>query len=126
MVDKRNRTGQEVEAKMWNIHTDTKNSYTYYNYKMALCNATKAIRSAKRSLEKKKTCNIMNDPKALYRYARKKMKTTDSVGVLINANGDVIRDSPYVASMLSKYFASVFQLKILIIFPLSILQPIVT
>ena len=36
------------------------------------------------------------------------MKTKDSVGPLINDNGDVIRESPCVASMLSKYFASVF------------------
>ena len=52
MVDKRHSTGQEVEAKMWNIYKDTKNSYTFYNYKMDLNNATKAIQSAKRSLEK--------------------------------------------------------------------------
>ena len=36
------------------------------------------------------------------------MKTNDSVDPLINDNGDVIHDCPCVASMLSKYFASVF------------------
>ena len=73
---------------------------------MALDNATKAIQSAKRSLEK--ACNIKNDPKAFERYARKNMKTKDSVGKLINDNGDLIHDSPCVASMLNKYFAGFF------------------
>ena len=41
-----------------------------------------------------KACNIANDPTAFYRYERKKMMTIDSVGPLINDNGDVIRDSP--------------------------------
>ena len=109
-----------------NIHNDRKNSYAYYDYEMALNNATKAICSEKISL-KKMACNIKNDPKAFYRYARKKMQTKDSVGPLINDNGDAIRVSRCVAHMLSKYFASVFfQQKFLIIFPLSILQPIVT
>ena len=36
------------------------------------------------------------------------MKTKDSVGPLINDNGDVIRDGPCVASKISKYFVSVF------------------
>ena len=87
---------------MWNINKDTKNIYTYYNYKMALDNATKAIRSSKRSHGKKMACIIKNDPKSFYSYARKKMKTKDSVGPLINDNGDVIRDVPYAAFMLSK------------------------
>ena len=34
------------------------------------------------------------------------MKSMDSVGPLINDNGDVICDSPYVASMLDKYIMS--------------------
>ena len=42
---------------------------------------------------KKIACNIKNDPKAFYCYARKKMKTKDSVGSLMNDSGDVIRDS---------------------------------
>ena len=52
--------------------------------------------------------NNKNDPKAFYWYVRKKMKTKDSVGPLINDNGDGICDSPCVASTLNKYFASVF------------------
>ena len=36
------------------------------------------------------------------------MKTNGSVGPLINYNGDVIRDCPCVASMLSKYFEYAF------------------
>ena len=55
------------------------------------------------------------------------MNTKNSVGPLINDNGDVVCDSPCVASMLNKYFVSVFSpAEILIIFHLSILQPIVT
>ena len=92
---------------MWNIYRDTNNSYACYNNKMALNNATKAIRSSKRSLEKI-TCNTINDLKAFYRYARKKIKTKDSVGALIKDNDDVKRDSPCVASMLSRYVASAF------------------
>ena len=61
-----------------------------------------------REVWKKIACNVENDLNAFYRYARKRMKTKDSVCPLINDNGDVMHDSPCVASMLSKYFASVF------------------
>ena len=36
------------------------------------------------------------------------MNTKDSVGPLINDNGDVIHDGPCVACMLSKYYVSAF------------------
>ena len=61
-----------------------------------------------------------------YSQQWKKMKTNDSVDPLINDNGDVLRDRSCAVSMLNKYFASAFfQQKILIIFHLSILKPIV-
>ena len=74
---------------------------------MSLINATKEIRSAKRSVEKI-AFNITNDPKTFYRYARKKIKIKDSVGPVINDSGDVIGDSRCVAFMLNKYFMSAF------------------
>ena len=74
----------------------------------------------------KMASNIKNYRKAIYRYARKKMKTTDSVGPLINDNGYAIHDSPCVASTQNKYFVSVFFQQKIIIFPLLILQSIVT
>ena len=93
----------KLKRKMWNIYIDTKNIYAYDNYMMALSNATKAMRRAKRSL-KKNAHTVKNDPNAFYCYARKKMKTKDSVDPLISDNGD----GPCVASMLSMFFASVF------------------
>ena len=53
-------------------------------------------------------CNIKNDPKAFYQHAGKKMKTNESVSHLINDNGDVIRDSQCVASMLNHCLVSAF------------------
>ena len=49
---------------------------------------------------KKMACNIKNDPKAFYRYERKKMRNMDPVGPLIDDNGDAMHDSRCVASML--------------------------
>ena len=95
-----------LKQKMWNIYKDTKDSYIFYNCKMAQNNATKAISSWKRNLDKI-ACNIKNDTKTFYRYKRKKMKTKDSVGALINENDDVISDGPRVATMQNKYFTSV-------------------
>ena len=42
----RGPTGLKIVAKIWNIFEDTKNSNTYYNYRMALGRATKATQSA--------------------------------------------------------------------------------
>ena len=33
------KQARKLQQKMWNIHKDTKNSYTYYNYNMTLNNA---------------------------------------------------------------------------------------
>ena len=98
----------KLKQKIWNIYKDKKNRYAYYNCKMALNNATKSNAELKKEVLKKIACNIRNDPIAFYRYAGEKMKTKDSFSPLMNDNGDVIRDSSCVASMLNKYFVSAF------------------
>ena len=43
---------RKLKQEMWNIYKDTKNSYTYYNYIMALNNATNAIQCKDKSGKK--------------------------------------------------------------------------
>lgn len=56
------------KAKAWR-------NYDYVYYKKSLDIATREVRSAKRQFERKLACNIKDDPKAFYRYARSKIKT---------------------------------------------------
>ena len=56
---------------MWRVYRHTREDENYANYKEALNAAMTEIRQSKRSYEQKLTCNIKNDSKSFYAYAKR-------------------------------------------------------
>ncbi len=52
--------------------------------------------------------NSKANPKEFYGYIRKKKLLAPSIGPIANENGEVTSDEVEMASILNKYFASVF------------------
>ena len=76
------------KTRSWDKLDKTEGNYT--SYKNALNKSTKAIREAKRRLEKKISKNIKSDPKMFFKYAGSKTRTRTGVGPLVDDKGNVV------------------------------------
>ena len=75
---------------MRRVYRRTRKDEDNTNYKEALNAATTEKRKSRRSYEKKLACNIKNDTKSLYAYARSKQNVRDKVGSLEDNAGNII------------------------------------
>lgn len=69
---------------------------------------TAMIRKSKHNHELNIANKIKSDSKSFYAYVRNRSKARIKVGPLKNQDGELISDSAGMASLLNKYFASVF------------------
>ena len=92
----------------WKKFQNTKLYEDYVVYKKHLNLATKEIRKAKKSFEKKLSENIKNDPKSFYAYVRSKSKSKPKVGPLSDENKSIVDDDVQMCNILNEYFSSVF------------------
>ena len=97
-----------LKQTMWRVYRRTRKEEDYANYKEALNAATTEIRQSKRSYEQKLACNIKNDSKSFYAYARSKQNVQDKVGPLEDSAGNIISPGFLMAEDLNGYFSSVF------------------
>ena len=67
------------------------------------------VKSSKRNYERNIAENCKNDPKRFYSYISSSKKTKDTIGPLQNDEGHCVVDSKSMASVLNKYFSSVFE-----------------
>ena len=70
------------KTRSWDRYKVDKTEGNYTSYKNALKKSTKAIRAAKRRLEKKISENIKSDLKMFFKYAGSKTRTRTGVGPL--------------------------------------------
>ena len=77
-------------------------------YKKALGTATKTIRNAKRSYERKLSLHIKDDSKGFYEHALSKTKMKDTVGPMTDDFGNAILDDGVNGKLLNEYFESIF------------------
>ena len=96
------------KTRSWDRYKLDKTEGNYTSYKNALNKSTKAIREAKRRLEKKISKNIKSDPKLFFKYAGSKTRTRTGVGPLVDDKGNVVVNDKVTAKMFNAYFASVF------------------
>ena len=80
-------------------------------YIKALGTATKAIRNAMRSYERRLSLHIKDYPKAFYEYARSKTKMKDTVGPMPDNFGSVILDDGVNVKLLNEYFALIYPIE---------------
>ena len=93
---------------LWRIYKHPVNVEDYTIYNEALNLATTAIRTSKRTFEKKLAGNIKNYSKSFYAYVRSKQKVRDKVGPLESNRGNIISDGFQMVEVLNEYFSSVF------------------
>lgn len=122
-VPKRSRRGKHNRPMWWNknIARARKAKTTWYNrymktnkqedfenYKRTRNQATRLVRQAKRRLENRLAKNIKQDPKAFYKYARGKYRVKESIGTLMDEQGNSVNDAASTAEVFNSYFTSVF------------------
>jgi hypothetical protein len=69
---------------------------------------SKKIRTAKRQMEQKLAKDKTGNKKPFYNYIRKKTKTSENVGPLKNADGQLIKEPAEMAEELNRCFSDVF------------------
>ncbi len=86
----------------------TQNNNDKIAYDIQRRRTKKLIKQSKRNLEAHIANNSKANPKEFYGYIRKKKLLAPSIGPIANENGEVTSDEVEMASILNKYFASVF------------------
>ena len=93
---------------MWRVCRHTRKDEDYKNCNEVLNAATTEIRQSKRNYEQKLACNIKNDSKSFYAYARSKQNVQDKVGPLVDSAGNIISQRFLMVEDLNGNFSSVF------------------
>jgi Reverse transcriptase (RNA-dependent DNA polymerase) len=102
-IKKRNKLWGELSKK-----TDYGN---LANYKRSRNFTTGLIRKSKGEYEKKLVNRVKDDPKKFYAYVNSKRKTKDSIGPLMDSNGEKTSDFKKMGNVLNTFFGSVFTIE---------------
>ncbi|MCQ7012878.1 hypothetical protein, partial [Clostridioides difficile] len=78
---------------------------SYFNIRRQIM---REIKLAKRNFEKSIADDSKTNPKRFYSYVSCSNSIKKTVGPLLNEKGDIVANNRNVASILNKYFASVF------------------
>ncbi|MCP4268390.1 MAG: hypothetical protein GY777_22910, partial [Candidatus Brocadiaceae bacterium] len=120
------RTIRNFKPKWWNNNIKTclkEKKHAHHRFKLSQSNndkitydiqrrrAKKLIKQSKRNLEAHIANNSKENPKEFYGYIRKKKVLAPSIGPIADENGEVTSDEAEMASILNKFFASVFTIE---------------
>ncbi|XP_072037662.1 uncharacterized protein [Amphiura filiformis] len=92
----------------WKRYSNTRQYQDFVNYKRARNAASKEVRFAKKSFEKKLAADIKKNPKSFWKYVRSKTKTKTGIHDLEKEDGSFAHTDEDKAEILNKFFASVF------------------
>jgi hypothetical protein len=93
------------KKKLWKR---AKEGHNMEEYKEADRNVKKMIRNAKRNFEKKLSTVQGGNTRPFYSYVKKKTKSRQSIGPLLDTNNCRISDDKGMADLLNGFFSSVF------------------
>ena len=96
------------KKKLWKVYKLTHADKDLNAYKQHAKKCKAEIRKGKLLFEQKVANQAKQNPKVFFRYTRSKMRTRDTVGVLMDDNGALVNSDKGVADTLNKYFSSVF------------------
>lgn len=78
------------------------------NYQNLKRQVKRNIKVAKRNFEKSIADNSKRDPKRFYSYVSRKKSVKETIGPIENSNGEKVTNAKEIASVLNKFFVSVF------------------
>lgn len=96
------------KRKKWNKFLNCKNEMNKNNYQESKIKATKDAKKAKVEYEKRLAENINTNNKAFWNYVQSKTKTRETIGNLIDNNGNLQTENKSKCEILNKFFGSVF------------------
>ena len=96
------------KRRLWKWYCTTKDYEDYQAYQKTCSIARKAVRKAKRNLERKLARDAKTNCKPFYRYLNSCTKTRTKVGPLRDDDGVLQTDDQKMAEMLNKTFISAF------------------
>ena len=96
------------KRRLWKWYCQTKDYQDYLSYQKVCSTATKAVRKAKKNLERKLAKNIKSNPKSFYKYLNSCSKSRSKVGPLRDDDGVLQTDDKDMTSLLNNTFGSVF------------------
>lgn len=97
-----------AKRKKWNRYQNCKNEENKKQYHEARIKATKDTKTAKVEYERRLAENINSNNKAFWNYVQSKTKTRETIGNLIDEDGNLHTDNLTKCQILNKFFTSVF------------------
>lgn len=96
------------KKRQWNWFCGTQDYADYLAYKKTESEVSKAVRKAKRNLEKKLAKDAKNNPKPFFRYMNNQSKIHTKVGPLKDDDGVIQTEDSNIVKLLNTQFSSVF------------------
>lgn len=99
---------QRHKKAVWHKYQKRKTYNNLVEYKRVSNLAAEVYRDAKKQFEVSLTKNIKTNPKSFYSYVSSKKICRDSVGPLLDADGNIISNDNRICEILNHYFTTVF------------------
>ena len=96
------------KRRLWRWYCQTSDYEDYQSYHKTCAVASKAVRKAKRNLERKLARDIKSNPKPFYKYLNSNTKSRSKVGPLKDKLGNLQTDDQEMVGILNETFSSVF------------------
>ena len=107
-IDNRAQRLRREKSLLWNMYAHTRDPVDYARYCRCRNRLRKLTRELRRTFEFRLSKELKDNPKAFWKYSNSRLKTKVGIDALRDENGLVIRDDVTKASILNKYFSSVF------------------
>ena len=107
-IDSRARKLKREKASLWARYTRTQDPVDNARYCRCRNKLRKLTRNLRSSFERKLSRELKHNPKAFWRYSNSRLKTKVKIDSLVDEHGVLTKDDGAKASILNKYFSSVF------------------
>ena len=97
-----------IKRKKWDNYIKSRSSENYETYKKARNISNSTITQEKRKLEERISANIKYDPKAFFKYAKKKMNIKEDILNIHLDGGETTMDEREIAEAFNSFFVSTF------------------
>ena len=107
-INRHARKLKQEKVSLWNIYTHTQYAMEYARYCRCRSRLRKLTRGLRSIFEHRLSRDLKHNPKAFQRYSNSRLKTKVGIDSLIDEHWQLTRDDEEKASILNRYFSSVF------------------